>query len=140
MKRRTLAIVLITVIALPIVACIAYYQINAPNVKITAFNWIRGFNPYAGLTFINEVKVTVENHGINEISGITLTVKLLNNGTEIDNYIAFVTQIETLHAGESREISGNIFWGLLSTKVTHRVCTLKLGDIVLDEWTEPFTN
>jgi hypothetical protein len=92
------------------------------------------------VTFQNEVKVTVENHGINEINGITLTVKLLNNGTEVDNYSAFVTQIETLHAGESREILGNIFWSLLDAKVTHRVCTLKLGDIVLDEWIEPFTN
>jgi len=140
MKRKAVTLILITVITLSVVVWVVFSQISAPNVKITAFNWIRGFIPYAGLTFINEVKVTVENHGINEISGITLTVKLLNNGTEIDNYSAFVTQIETLNAGESREISGNIFWGLLSTKVTHRVCTLKLGDIVLDEWTEPFTN
>jgi len=140
MKRKAVTLILITVITLSVVVWVVFSQISAPNVKITAFNWIRGFIPYAGLTFINEVKVTVENHGINEISGITLTVKLLNNGTEIDNYSAFVTQIETLNAGESREISGNIFWGLLSTKVTHRVCTLKLGDIVLDEWIKPFTN
>ena len=44
------------------------------TVKITAFDWIEGFNPYVSLTFVNEVKVTVENYGIEEIicTGILL--------------------------------------------------------------------
>ena len=107
-------------------------------VNITAFDWIEGFNPYVGLTFVNEVKVTVENYGTKEISGIPLTVKLLNNGTLLYNSQPFVTEIDALHAGESREISGSIFWAALSTTPTHCVSTLTLGDVVLDEWIYSF--
>lgn len=106
--------------------------------KITAFDWIEGFNPYAGLTFVNEVKVTVENYGMEEISGITLTVKLLNNGTMLSNSQPFVTEIDALYAGESRDILGKIFWARLSTTPTHCVSTLIFGNVVLDEWTYSF--
>ena len=107
-------------------------------VKITAFDWIEGFNPYVSLTFVNEVKVTVENYGIAEISGITLTVKLVNNGTLLSNSQPFVTRIDALQAGESREISGKIYWAALSTTPTYCVSTLTFDDVVLDEWTYSF--
>jgi FtsZ-binding cell division protein ZapB len=107
-------------------------------VKITAFDWIEGFNPYVGLTFVNEVKVTVENEGMDEVGGITLTVKLLNNGSLLSNSQPFVTRIDALHAGESREISGKIFWATLSTTPTHCVSTLTFDDVVFDEWTYSF--
>ena len=38
MKRKALAIVLITVVALSIAVWVVYNQISAPNVKITAFS------------------------------------------------------------------------------------------------------
>jgi len=107
-------------------------------VKITEFDWIEGFNPYVSLTFVNEVKVTIENQGMNEVSGITLTVKLLNNGTMLYNSQPFVTEINALNAGESREILGKIFWAALSTTPTQCVSTLTFGDVVLDEWTYSF--
>ena len=107
-------------------------------VTITAFDWIEGVNPYVCLTFVNEVKVTVENYGIEEINGITLTVRLLNNGTLLYNSRPYVTGIDALHAGESREISGKIYWARLSTTPTHCVSTLTFDDVVLDEWTYTF--
>jgi FtsZ-binding cell division protein ZapB len=107
-------------------------------VKITAFDWVEGFNPYVSLTFVNEVKVTVENYGIEEISGITLTVKLVNNVTLLSNSQPFVTRINALQAGESREISGKIYWAALSTTPTYCVSTLIFDDVVLDEWTYSF--
>jgi FtsZ-binding cell division protein ZapB len=107
-------------------------------VEIAAFDWIEGFNPYAGLTFVNEVKVTVENYGMDEVSGIALTVRLLNSGTMLSNSQPFVTEIDALSAGESREILGKIFWARLSTTPTHCVSTLTFGDVVLDEWTYSF--
>ena len=60
------------------------------------------------------------------------------NGTLLYNSQPFVTEIDALHAGESREISGNIFWATLSTTPTHCVSTLTFDDVVLDEWTYSF--
>jgi hypothetical protein len=80
----------------------------------------------------------VENYGIEEINGITLTVRLLNNGTLLYNSRPYVTGIDALNTGESREISGKIYWARLSTTPTHCVSTLTFDDVVLDEWTYTF--
>jgi hypothetical protein len=55
------------------------------DVNITAVEWIGGFNPVGGLTLTHPVKVTIENMGVNDVSGLTLTVKLLDieTGSEV---------------------------------------------------------
>jgi hypothetical protein len=89
-----------------------------------------GWTPIGGLTIGSRVNVTVQNNGSADISGLTLTVRLVNNNTEIGR--GYAQQIDWLRAGMSREFSGNIFYGLGSSfEIESRV---KLGDVVLDEY------
>jgi hypothetical protein len=75
------------------------------------------------------VNVTVQNSGSTNVSGLTLTVRLLNNKTEVGE--GYTSQINNLLAGESREFSGRILYGLSSTfSIEIRV---KLGNLVLAE-------
>jgi hypothetical protein len=109
------------------------YRLNetygASPVHITSVKNI-GWTPLGGLTIASKVNVTVQNHSFTDLSGLTLTVRLVNNNTEVGN--GYVQQIDGLRAGESREFSGNIFYGLGSSlQIESRV---KLGDVVLDEY------
>jgi cell division protein FtsB len=118
-------------------------NINAAHdVKIIAFEWVSGFNPIVGITLGNDVKVTVKNMGVNDVSGLNLTVRLLlkENRIELAYSRGFSEQINVLHAGESREISHMIYYSLanMPTNVTECVSTLRLGDFVLDEWAHSF--
>jgi type II secretory pathway pseudopilin PulG len=112
------------------------------NVKITGFEWVSGFNPIVGITLGNDVKVTVKNMGVNDVSGLTLTVRLMlkENRIELAYSRGFSEQIDVLHAGESREISHMVYYSLanMPTNVTECVSTLTLGDFVLDEWAHSF--
>ena len=168
MKRKTLAFVLIVVIALSVASWLVYNQISdlqnqiselksqndeledqigrlqnqnsvlqdrlnetygASPVHIASVKMI-GWSPIGGLTIASKVNVTVQNHGFTDLSGLALTVRLVNNNTEVGN--GYVQQIDGLRAGESREFSGNIFYGLGSSfQIESR---LKLGDVVLDEY------
>jgi len=109
----------------------------ARDVKITAFEWIGGFNPVGGLTLAHPVKVTVKNMGINDISGLTLTVKLVYVDTYTEVGQGYVKQIDIIHAGEILEFSGEIWATIGSFSKDSAVCviTLTLGNVVLDEWT-----
>jgi predicted PurR-regulated permease PerM len=101
---------------------------EASPVQVTAVERI-GWTPIVGLTIGSHVNVTVQNKGTTELSGLTLTVRLVNNNTEVGR--GYVKQIDRLGAGESREFSGDILYGLgISFKIESIV---KLGDIVLDE-------
>jgi alanyl-tRNA synthetase len=114
----------------------------AHDVKIIAFEWVSGFNPIVGVTLGNDVKVTVKNMGVNDVSGLNLTVRLLlkENRIELAYSRGFSEQIDVLHAGESREISHMVYYSLanMPTNVTECVGTLRLGDFVLDEWAHSF--
>jgi FtsZ-binding cell division protein ZapB len=107
------------------------------SVKITAFSWLGGFNPVGGLLLDYPVNVTVQNNDVVPLSGLTLTVRLANKntGAQIGNEgIAY--PIDRLNAGESRGIKGWAY-ATIGTSLNDAVCvvTLKVGNIVLDEWT-----
>jgi hypothetical protein len=142
-KRKALAIFLVATIALSIAAWVIYNQISElqnliKNVKIAEFEWESGFNPIVGLTLGNRVNVTVQNSGSDDISGLTLAVKLVYNGTELETSKGFTEQIDTLRAGESLEISGWIYYYLSNWGLNGAECisTLMWGKVVLDEQTK----
>ena len=147
-KRKVLAIVLITVVALSIAAWVVYSQIcvksQTNNVKITAVENIGGFNPVVGLLIASQVNVTVRNNGITPVSNLTLTIRLIHNSTGEEIGIPDNEQIDTLQVDESREIRGWYYWSLqegfndaAGNRDAILVVTLKLGDVVLDEWIKP---
>jgi cell division protein FtsB len=109
------------------------------RVLITKFKWVGDFNPIVNLAISHSVKVTVQNTDVIGVSGLTLTVRLLNKGTsiEVKDSMGFSSQIDMLNAGESREISGGILAALGSFSGDSAVCAVRLTvrDIVLDEGT-----
>ena len=109
------------------------------RVLITKFEWVGDFNPIVGLAIGYSVKVTVQNTDVIDVSGLTLTVRLLSKGTiiEVKDSRGFSTGIDQLKAGESREISGQILAALGSFTTDSAVCAVRLSvrDIVLDEGT-----
>lgn len=112
----------------------------ARDVKITGFKWLGGFIPVVGLFLSCPIEVTVGNTGVNNVSGLNLTVRLVYVGTETE--VAghpYVAQIDVIHAGETLKFSGDIWagYGLFSADSAVCVIRLSLADIVLDEWTRP---
>jgi hypothetical protein len=111
----------------------------ARDVKITAFKWLDGSDwPVIGLYLSFPIEVTIENTGVNNVSGLNLTAKLVYVGSETEVAgRAYVKQIDIIHAGETLKFSGTIWagWGLFSADSAVCVITLTLGDVVLDEWT-----
>lgn len=109
----------------------------AGDVKITAFNWLGGFNPVGGLTLAFPVQVTIKNMGVYDVSGLTLTVKLVYIETQTEVGQGYTKQIGVIHAGEIQKWSGEIWAGIGSFSKDSAVCviTLSLGNLVLDEWT-----
>jgi FtsZ-binding cell division protein ZapB len=110
------------------------------SVKITAFKWIGGFNPIVGLTLVHSVNVTVQNNDVVPLSGLILAVRLANKATGAEIGDGDITLIDRLNAGESREIIGRAYT-TISTALNDVVVvtTLKVGNIVLDEWTHALT-
>lgn len=108
-------------------------------VLVTNFTWVGDFNPMVGLTISYSVIVRVRNNDAVDVSGLTLTVRLLRKGTliEVGQSKAFSTQINNLKAGESREVTGGILATLDSFSTDSAVCSviLSVRDIVLDEGT-----
>jgi uncharacterized protein YlxW (UPF0749 family) len=107
----------------------------ASEVKIIDANWIGGFNPIVGMTLAHPVNVTVQNTGVNDVSGLNLTVKLLDKDTQTEVGRGFAKQIDMIHGGEILEFSGSILATIDSFSTSSAVCvvTLTLGDFVLDE-------
>ena len=86
------------------------------------------------MTLVNTVDIEVRNTGSSDISGLTLSVKLVYNGTELDFYQGFTEQIELLKSGEKLEISKWVLSYLgKRPKGTECVSTLMMGEVILDE-------
>jgi heme/copper-type cytochrome/quinol oxidase subunit 2 len=156
MKRKALALILIIVTALSVASWLVYSKINElesqnrelqeqlkelqeqiESVKITEFEWEAGFNYLGALTLLNVANITVQNNGAKNISGVTLTVRLFYNGSELGYSEGFTEKIDILHAGESLEISGWVSSGLGNRpNGTECISTLTWGKVVLDERTE----
>jgi hypothetical protein len=167
-KRKILVIVTVTVIAILVASFFVYTQINALQnqiselqtqnselqdqntdlqnklylaryVRITDFKWFGGINHVAGGTLAFPVEVTVENTGVNDVSGLTLTVKVVYVGNEtMAAWHPYVEQIEVIHAGEVLKLSGDIWaqMGSFSKDSAVGVITPMLSDFVFDEWTQ----
>jgi septal ring factor EnvC (AmiA/AmiB activator) len=108
----------------------------ARDVKITNFEWIGDYHSLGQVNLFQNFKVTIQNMGNNNVSGLTLSVKLLSVETnaEIDEY---TTQINITRAGQIMEIYGDVSVGNIGgyARTAVGVITLTLGDVLLDEWT-----
>jgi FtsZ-binding cell division protein ZapB len=106
-------------------------------VKITAFEWDGGFYPIVGVTLYHPVNVTIRNYAAVNVSGLSLTARLINkyDNTQIGTS-GGTDRIEPLQAGETREISVGAYT-TIGTSLDEAACvvTLKSGNTVLDEWT-----
>jgi len=106
-------------------------------VKIIAFGWDGGFYPIVGVTLYHPINVTVKNYAAVNVSGLSLTVKLINKydnsqiGTSGGTY-----RIDPLQPGEARQIVVGAYT-TIGTSLDDAACvvTLKSGNTVLDEWT-----
>jgi C4-dicarboxylate transporter len=111
-------------------------EIRTIKVNITRFYVISRYNPIVGLLMGDHVRVTVQNVGANisgDAAGVILTVILMaNSTTQLDGSWGFSKQVVTLHAGESQDIEGYLYYGINSYGTY--VSTLTLGDFILDKW------
>ena len=105
------------------------------DIKITNFEWLGGYHHLGQVNLFQNFKVTIENTGDNNVSGLTLSVKLLPVGTnaEIDEY---TKQIDIIRAGQIVEISGIVSVGEIRSyaHTAVGVITLTLSDVLLDQW------
>ncbi len=97
-------------------------------VKITRFTKT-GFSPICGMLIVSTANVTVHNFGINDVNGLTLSIKFYDVET-----LSEPLQIGNLSAGEERTISHSILWILTNDPDEPFVATLWLGDQLLDEY------
>jgi hypothetical protein len=155
-RKIVLSVFLIAIIALALASWLVYNKISEleiqnrelqeqlrelqkqiESVKITEFEWESGFYYLGSLTLVNVANVKVQNSGANNISGVTLSVRLVYNGTELYKSEGFTEKIDMLHAGETLEISGWVRSYLgARPNGTECVSTLTWGKVVLDERTE----
>lgn len=109
---------------------------NTRDVKITAFQWIGDYHHLGQVNLFQNFKVTIQNMGDNNVSGLTLSVELFSvaTNTRIDGY---TTQISTIGAGQIVEISGAVSVGVIGSYASTAVgvITLTLGDVLSDRWT-----
>ena len=133
------ALIVISILIFSIASWVVYdhivnFQHPTVNVKISEFEWESGFTPYIGLTLVNTVNVTIQNVGSNDVSNLSLTVRLLYNDSELANSRGFTKRIEMLHAQESLTISEWVFSYLGIRPVGAKcVTTLMKDQVVLDE-------
>ena len=157
--NKLVVVLSITIVILGIVSGFLFYQLNAIQslnnelrnqnaeiqnqiseqetqlskytnlVKITEFTIEPGFNPYIGLTLHNSANVTIENLGVNDVEGLTLTIEHSSPS------VGKPYSLEVLRSGEKREITGDLFSVVGTTGWV--TVTLKLGDIIVDEYIIP---
>jgi hypothetical protein len=108
----------------------------ARDVKITGFEWRGDYHHLGQVNLFQAFKVTIQNMGSNNASGLTLSVELLSSGLnrKINDY---TTQIGFIRAGETREVVGDVSVGVIDNYTSNAVgvITLSLGDVPLDKWT-----
>ena len=166
MKRKALAIILITVIALSIAAWVIYNQISnlqsqisglqaqndelqdqieeqlsgnytRVNIRITAVDVGEDWHPMVGMVMLTYVNVTVRNNDAYAVRGLTVAAKWISPTGQVSETPSDA-YIDLLQAGESREIETHLLWALDPVGNSTCVFTVKLNGFVLDEWNEPF--
>jgi hypothetical protein len=147
MKRSIIALSLITIIVLSAAAWFIHNQLQKTlkpslNVKITNFAVDDQWNYLSGVSFDCRFNLTLENRGLDNVTGLVLKVKV-SNYTEVDvgNYFFDAyengTIKEPFRAGEVRDFEGK----LLShppcpdVRPNNVVAIVLLDNTVLDERT-----
>jgi hypothetical protein len=131
-KKTLFLMVAIIIIVVAVVAFFALFRQSSTNkVRITNIAVqpaeITGYNVRWPIT------VTIENQGSNDVSGVTLVVKMLGDGSELGRDTA---QLSTLIVGDQRTMNMSILTdtrgaGPLETRAY--VATILLDNIILDE-------
>ena len=115
------------------IAALQQQNILLQTVRITDFSIVRfpGI-PVFGVGYW-PFNVSIQNTGENDVSGITLVVRILSNNTEQSNYTKI---LDTLSAGTKMEVNG-VIEDFHSAFVENRTytATILLGGVVLDERT-----
>jgi hypothetical protein len=95
-----------------------------------------GGGPIGGLTFISNIYVLIQNNDVIPVSGLTITVALLNkdNGAQIGD--KGVITMGRLNAGESANVTVPVLYNINSLSLISSaecVIVLTAGNIVLDQ-------
>jgi predicted RNase H-like nuclease (RuvC/YqgF family) len=112
-------------------------NINAAHdVKIAAFEWVGDYHSLGQVNLFQNYKVTIQNMGDNNASGLYISVKLLSTGTKA-TMEEHAGPINTISAGQIMEISGSVSVGYVGSYVPTAVgeVTLTVGDVLLDQQT-----
>jgi len=144
-KRKALAVILITVIALSIATWFVYNQNSElqnqirDSLKITEFSSGGWGNP-AGMAMSVGFNITIMNAGITEVDGVILEIKRPNFDSDPFN---ITRTLGILHAGETTEIQDFIIIGMdrYFDEFYHSnfVATLRVGNTIVDERTLEIT-
>lgn len=143
-----IAILLLLTIASSVGVWIIYSQINqvpdlTDKVRISNFDWRSGIDSapgWEGIILRNMVNITIQNSGSNNVSNLTLTVKVVYNGGEVLHSEGFSKKFAVLPAGESLRISEYVY-SYVSFRPEGAECisTLLQGNTILDNRTDPIT-
>ena len=105
-------------------------------VEITSYSKGSG-GPIVGVTFVSEIYVTIKNDDVIPVSGLTITVVLIDKDKGVQIGDTGVTKMGRLNAGESGNFSVSVFYGMSSLSLISSaevVIVLKAGSVVLDQW------
>jgi len=89
-----------------------------------------------GVTFVSGIYVTIQNNDVIPVSGLTITVELIDKdkGTQIGD--TGVTKTGRLNAGESGNFSVSVLYNMNSLSLIYPaevVIVLTAGNVVLDQ-------
>lgn len=122
------------VLVIVIVAFVAYYWESSTNIaKITRFSKTSGGETPEQVLYRFSLKV--ENQGMNDISGLTLRVKVLGDGAELGSEYLL---LPTLPHGQEYTPGDMGVWvniTEISSKTITFAATLELGNRTIDEVT-----
>jgi len=148
-KRKTITILLIVIIAFSFAGWAVYSQFTQESpsstirVEISNFSWRSGIDSAAGWEGIilrNMVNITIQNSGSKNVSGLTLTVKVVYDGNEVIHSEGFSKNIDALAAGQSLKISEYVYsYVAFRPEGAECVSTLLQGNTILDNRTDPKT-
>jgi ABC-type multidrug transport system fused ATPase/permease subunit len=111
---------------------------KARHLHVEITDWSKGSGgPIAGLTFIIGIYVTIQNNDVIPVSGLTVSVTLVNkdNGAQIGD--TGVLNMGRLNAGERGNFSVPVLHNINSLSLINSaecVIVLKAGSVILDQF------
>jgi hypothetical protein len=151
LNKKTI-FVFITIVVIVVAISVSIYlqtsekkniESSEPSVKITSFVVDDQWYYLGGVSFDCRFNITLENRGLDSVTGLVLEVKVFYNNTEceVGNYFVGTyengTIKEPLEAGEVREFGGTLLSQppLPDVKPNNVVAFVLLNNTVLDERT-----